>query len=78
MPVSSRTITIRLSPWISENEAEKVTDEVIARLRGRVSVDKVREELGIKPGELVDDLEAEDYSAENLRRHGRERLPRPC
>jgi len=34
--MGSRVITIRLPPYILEDEAEKVMNEVIARLGGRV------------------------------------------
>jgi DNA-directed RNA polymerase specialized sigma subunit len=73
--MSNKVITIKLPPWLSEDEAEKVISEVIARLGGRVSVEEVRKKLGIKPEELVEDLKTDDYSVEELRRRERKRLP---
>lgn len=73
--MGSRTITVKLPPWISEDEARRMIEEVIARLGGRVGVDEVRVKLGVKPEELVEDLEEEEHDVEELRRRERERLP---
>ena len=73
--MGSRTITVKLPPWISEDEARRMIEEVIARLGGRVGVDEIRVKLGVKPEELVEDLEEEEYDVEELRRRERERLP---
>ena len=65
--MGNRTITIKLPPWISEDEARKMIEEVIARLGGRVGVDEVRVKLGVKPEELVEDLEVGECGVEDLR-----------
>ena len=67
-----KTITVRIPPWLSEDEATRIIEELLARLGGRVSVDEVRRILGVKPEELTDDLEV--YSVEELRGRERERL----
>ena len=73
--MGNKVITIRLPPWLSEDKAMEVINEVITRLGGRVTADEVRKSLGIKPEELIEDLETEDYRVEELRERERKRLP---
>ena len=70
-----RTITVSLPPWLSEEEAQKVIEEVIARLWGRISIEEIRAKLGVKKEQLLEDVEAGEYDVEELRRRERERLP---
>lgn len=49
---------MRLPPWISEEEFRRVVDEFIARLGGRISIDELRRELGIKPKDLVKEIKS--------------------
>ncbi|MEB3778926.1 MAG: hypothetical protein GSR85_01650 [Desulfurococcales archaeon] len=69
-----KTITVTLPPWVSEEEAQRVIEEVTARLWGRISIDEVRARLGVKEEQLLEDIEPEEYDVEELRRRERERL----
>ncbi len=69
-----KTITVSLPPWVSEEEAQRVIEEVTARLWGRISIDEVRARLGVKEEQLLEDIESEEYDVEELRRRERERL----
>ena len=69
-----KTITVTLPPWVSEEEAQRVIEEVTARLWGRISIDEVRARLGVKEEQLLEDIESEEYDVEELRRRERERL----
>jgi len=75
--VSSRpkTITVRLPPWVSEEEARRVVEEVTARLWGRISIEEVRAKLGVEKEQLLEDIESGEYDVKELRRRERERLP---
>ncbi len=75
MSNKSKTITVSLPPWVSEEEARRVIEEVIARLWGRISIEEVRAKLGVKKEQLLEDIETEEYDVEELRRRERERLP---
>ena len=68
----SKTITIKIPPWISEEEVVRIVKEVIARLGGRVDVNELRRDLNIKPEDLVVDLEI--YDADSLELKEKERL----
>ena len=70
-----RTITIRLPPWVSEEEAQRVIEEIIARLWGRMSIEEVRAKLGVKREQLTENIEVEEYDVEELRKRERGRLP---
>ena len=69
----SKSIVVKVPPWISEEEAKKILEAVLARLGGRVDVSEVREMLGIKSEELTEDIEV--YDIGELRRKEKERLP---
>jgi len=63
---------VELPPWLSEEEFRRIVKELVARLGGRVSVDELRKELGVKPEELVEEIEA--YDVERLELKEKERL----
>ncbi|MCE4601198.1 MAG: hypothetical protein F7C38_06505 [Desulfurococcales archaeon] len=74
--VKPRTITVKLPPWISEEEAWRVVEEIVARLWGRVSIEEVRSKLGVRREQLLEDIEeAGEHDIEELRKRVRERLP---
>jgi len=56
---------------VSEEDVRRIIEEFLARLGGRVSVEEVREMLGIKSEELTEDLEV--YDADELRSRERKR-----
>ena len=68
----SRSVVVKVPPWLSEEEVKKIIEAVIARLGGRVDVAEVREMLGIRPEELTEDVEV--YDVEELRRREKGRL----
>jgi len=72
---ASKVLVVRLPPWVSEEEARRAIEGLIARLGGRLSVEEVRALLGVTEDELRDDVEAGDYDVAELRRRERERLP---
>ncbi len=49
----SRSVAVRVLPWLSEEEVKKIIEAVIARLGGRVDVAGVREMLGIRSEDLT-------------------------
>jgi hypothetical protein len=61
----SKSVTVRVPPWLSEEEARSIIESILARIGGRLDVDEVRRMLGISPEELREDLEI--YSVEELR-----------
>jgi len=67
----SRVVTVELSPWLSEEEFRRVVKELVTRLGGRVSIDELRRELGVKPKDLVEDIET--YDVEELELKEKER-----
>jgi len=67
-----KNITIEVPSWLSEEEVRRIVKEVIARLSGRISIEELREELNIGPGDLVEDLEL--YDVEKLKFKEKERL----
>jgi len=67
-----RVVTVELPPWLSEEEFKRIVRELIARLGGRVGVDELRRELGIKPEDLTEDIET--YDVEHLELKEKERL----
>ncbi len=68
----SKRITIEIPPWLSEEEFMKIIRKILNELEGRVSIDELRKELGIKTEDLVEDLET--YDVENLEAKEKERL----
>jgi len=68
----SKTVTIKVPPWLSEEDVKRIIEEFLARLGGRAGVEEVREMLGVKPEELTEDLEV--YDVNMLRSKERERL----
>jgi len=63
---------VELPPWLSEEEFKRIVEELIARLGGRVGIDELRRELGVKPEDLVEEIEA--YDVEHLELKEKERL----
>jgi len=47
---------VELPPWLSEEEFKRIVKELIAKLGGRVGIDELRRELGVKPEDLVEDI----------------------
>lgn len=68
----SKTITIKIPPWLPEEEATRIIEETIAKLSGKINVNDLRKELNIKPEELTENLEA--YNADHLELKEKERL----
>jgi len=68
----SKSVVVRVPPWLSEEEVKKIIEVVIARLGGRVDVVEIREILGIRSEELTEDVEV--YDVEELRRKEKGRL----
>ena len=68
----SKSVVVRVPPWLSEEEVKRIMEDVIARLGGRVDVDEIREILGIRSEELTEDVEV--YDVEELRRKEKGRL----
>jgi len=63
---------VELPPWLSEEEFRRIVKELVTRLGGRVSIDELRRELGVKPEDLVEDIET--YDVEELELKEKERL----
>ncbi len=63
----SKVVTVRIPPWISEEEFRKIVNEVIAKLGGRIDIEDLRRELGIKPSDLVEDLDVYDVEYVELK-----------
>lgn len=61
----SKNVTVKVPPWLPEDEARMIIESFLARLGGRLDVDEVRKMLGIRPEELREDLET--YGVEELR-----------
>jgi len=59
-----KVVTVKLPPWLSEEEFSRIVKELIARLGGKVSIDELRRELGVKPEDLAEDIET--YDVEQL------------
>ena len=68
----SKSVVVRVPPWLSEEEVKKIIEVVIARLGGRVDVVEIREILGIRSEELTEDVEV--YDVEELRHKEKGRL----
>ena len=63
--IMPKSLTIRVPPWLSEDEARRIIESLLARLGGRLDVEEVRKILGIRPEELTENLET--YGVEELR-----------
>jgi len=63
---------VELPPWFSEEGFKRIVKELIARLDGRVGVDELRRELGVKPEDLVEEIKI--YDAERLELKEKKRL----
>jgi hypothetical protein len=59
----NKTATVGISLWVDEDEFRRIVDEVVKRLEGRVPVEELRRRLGIRPGDLVEDLDEADMEA---------------
>lgn len=62
----------RDTPWLSEEDVRKILERIFAELGGAIDVDDLRRELGVRPDELVEELEV--YDVEELERREKERL----
>jgi ribosomal protein S1 len=67
-----KTVTVSIPSWMDEEEFRRIVDEVVKRLEGRVPVEELRKRLGIRPEDLVEDLDVVDV--EVLEARERERL----
>ena len=68
----SKVVTVELPPWLSEEEFRRIVKEIVARLGGKISIDELRKELGVKPEDLTEEIEV--YDAEHLELKEKERL----
>jgi hypothetical protein len=66
-----RTVTVSIPSWVDADEFRRIVDKVVKRLEGRVPVEELRR-LGVRPEDLVEDLDAVDVEAHKARE--RERL----
>jgi len=48
---------------VDEEELRRIVEEVVKRLGGRVPVRELRRRLGVRPEDLVEDLDAVDVEA---------------
>lgn len=69
---ASKAVTVETPPWLSEEEFRRIVKELVARLGGRVVIDELRKELGVKPEDLVEEIEI--YDVEQLEIKEKERL----
>jgi ribosomal protein S1 len=67
-----KTVTVSIPSWVDEDEFRRIVDKVVKRLEGRVPVEELRRRLGVRPEDLVEDLDAVDVEA--LEARERERL----
>ncbi len=67
----SKSVVVRIPPWLSEEEVKEIIRAVLARLGGRVDVADVREMLGIRSEELTEDIEIYDVGELRRREKGR-------
>jgi hypothetical protein len=67
-----KTVTVSIPSWVDEDEFRRIVDKVVKRLEGRVPVEELRRRLGVRPEDLVEDLDAADVEAHKARE--RERL----
>ncbi len=55
-----KTVTVSIPSWVDEDEFRRFVDILVKRLEGRVPVEELRRELGVRPEDLVEDLDAAD------------------
>ncbi|MFZ8810547.1 MAG: hypothetical protein ACO2PN_20870 [Pyrobaculum sp.] len=67
-----KTVTVSIPSWVDEDEFRRIVDMFVKRLEGRVPVEELRRRLGVRPEDLVEDLDAVDVEA--LEARERERL----
>jgi hypothetical protein len=67
-----KTVTVSIPSWVDEDEFRMIVDMFVKRLEGRVPVEELRRRLGVRPEDLVEDLDAADV--ETLEARERERL----
>lgn len=67
-----RVIRVEIPPWLSEGDFRRILERMFAVLGGAVDIDDLRRELGVRPDELVEELEV--YDVEELERREKERL----
>jgi hypothetical protein len=67
-----KTVTVSIPSWVDEDEFRRIVDMFVKRLEGRVSVEELRRRPGVRPEDLVEDLDAVDV--ETLKARERERL----
>jgi len=67
-----KTVTVSIPSWVDEDEFRRIVDMFVKRLEGRVPVEELRRRLGVRPEDLVEDLDAVDVEA--LKARERERL----
>jgi ribosomal protein S1 len=67
-----KTVTVSIPSWVDEDEFRRFVDMFVKRLEGRVPVEELRRRLGVRPEDLVEDLDAVDV--ETLEARERERL----
>ena len=67
-----KNVTIKIPKWLSEDEANKLINEFLAKLSGVVSINEFRKEFGIKLEDLVEDLEL--FDVEELEKKEKRRL----
>ncbi len=68
----SKVVTVKLPPWLSEEEFRRIVNELVARLGGRIGIDELRRELGIGREDLLEEIEV--YDVEHLEVKEKERL----
>jgi len=71
-PLASKTVTFKVPPWVSDEDLARIIDEVLSRLSGPIPIDELRRFLGIKPEDLVEEVEA--CGIESVEEKERERL----
>jgi len=67
-----KTVTVSIPSWVDEDEFRRIVDSFVKRLEGRVPVEELRRRLGVRPEDLVEDLDVVDVEA--LEARERERL----
>ncbi len=68
----TKTITIQIPDWMDEEKLRKAIIQAISKATKELSIEEVREMLGIKPEDLTEELEVEDV--EKLREREKSRL----
>ena len=58
-----KTATVSIPSWVDADEFRRIVDKVVKRLEGRVPVEELRRRLGVRPEDLVEDLDAADVEA---------------